>query len=88
MLQYVVEHGGESVRAMIVIRLKGLMVMLSCQKYGSNVMEKRLTIGSIHDRLIIAADIIGASEDQILVSTHYYVRRRSHTHTNTPHTHT
>uniref|UniRef100_A0A0E0EPZ7 PUM-HD domain-containing protein n=1 Tax=Oryza meridionalis TaxID=40149 RepID=A0A0E0EPZ7_9ORYZ len=66
-VQYVVEHGGESVRAMIVMRLKGLMVMLSCQKYGSNVMEKCLTIGSIHDRLIIAADIIGASEDQILM---------------------
>nr|XP_025876174.1 pumilio homolog 1-like [Oryza sativa Japonica Group] len=68
-VQYVVEHGGESVRAMIVMRLKGLMVMLSCQKYGSNVMEKCLTIGRIHDRLIIAADIVGASEDQILVNT-------------------
>nr|BAD38254.1 pumilio domain-containing protein PPD1-like [Oryza sativa Japonica Group] len=66
-VQYVVEHGGESVRAMIVMRLKGLMVMLSCQKYGSNVMEKCLTIGRIHDRLIIAADIVGASEDQILM---------------------
>lgn len=69
MLQYVVEHGGESVRAMMVMRLKGLMVMMSCQKYGSNVIEKCLTFGSIHDRLVIAADIAGAGEDQILVST-------------------
>uniref|UniRef100_A0A0D3H4C2 PUM-HD domain-containing protein n=1 Tax=Oryza barthii TaxID=65489 RepID=A0A0D3H4C2_9ORYZ len=67
LVQYVVEHGGESVRAMIVMRLKGLMVMLSYQKYGSNVMEKCLTIGSIHDRLIIAADIAGASEDQVII---------------------
>uniref|UniRef100_A0A0E0B0D8 PUM-HD domain-containing protein n=1 Tax=Oryza glumipatula TaxID=40148 RepID=A0A0E0B0D8_9ORYZ len=34
-------------------------------------MEKCLTIGSIHDRLIIAADIAGASEDQmVMVNEH------------------
>nr|CAH67954.1 H0117D06-OSIGBa0088B06.6 [Oryza sativa] len=52
---------------MMVMRLKGLMVMMSCQKYGSNVIEKCLTFGSIHDRLVIAADITGAGEDQILM---------------------
>ncbi|BAS88353.1 Os04g0276400 [Oryza sativa Japonica Group] len=52
---------------MMVMRLKGLMVMMSCQKYGSNVIEKCLTFGSIHDRLVIAADIAGAGEDQILM---------------------
>ncbi|EEC76922.1 hypothetical protein OsI_15172 [Oryza sativa Indica Group] len=51
----------------MVMRLKGLMVMMSCQKYGSNVIEKCLTFGSIHDRLVIAADITGADEDQILM---------------------
>uniref|UniRef100_A0A0E0DBL4 PUM-HD domain-containing protein n=1 Tax=Oryza meridionalis TaxID=40149 RepID=A0A0E0DBL4_9ORYZ len=55
-IQYVVEHGGESVLAMMVMRLKGLMVMMSCQKYGSNVIEKCLTFGSIHDRLTMAAE--------------------------------
>lgn len=83
MLQYVVEHGGESVRAMMVMRLKGLMVMMSCQKYGSNVIEKCLTFGSIHDRLVIAADITGAGEDQILVSTTFCHRSHTQRHTNT-----
>ncbi|KAF0896944.1 hypothetical protein E2562_030790 [Oryza meyeriana var. granulata] len=66
-VQHIVEHGGEFVRGMILTKLKGWIVQMSCRKYGSNVMEKCLTFGSIHDRLMIAAEIAYAGEEQILM---------------------
>ncbi|RCV39788.1 hypothetical protein SETIT_8G250900v2 [Setaria italica] len=57
-VQYLLEHGGQAKRSMMVSNFAGYVVSMSYNKFASNVIEACLTFGSQEDRQLITNEII------------------------------
>ncbi|RLM68986.1 hypothetical protein C2845_PM17G15260 [Panicum miliaceum] len=57
-VQFLLEHGGQARRTMMVKKFAGRVVSMSYHKYASNVIEACLSFGSREDRRLITREII------------------------------
>ncbi len=61
--QHVVEHGKQTHKDAIIAKLKSSLVLLSKQKFSSNVIEKCLKFGSDDARDLYIREILGKDND-------------------------
>lgn len=71
-VQYLLEHGGQARRSLMVKRFAGNLVGMCYKKHASNVIEACLVFGSYEDRQLIIDEIIvgagGGHWEHIMVS--------------------
>jgi pumilio RNA-binding family len=63
-VQYLLEHGGQAERSMIVRKFDRRVVSMCYHKFASNVLEKCLVFGSQEDRQLIIDEILGDAGSQ------------------------
>lgn len=62
-LQHVLEHGKPHERSQIIRELAGKIVVMSQQKFASNVVEKCLTFGGPAERELLVKEMLGTTDE-------------------------
>lgn len=61
--QHVLEHGKPHERSAIIKELAGKIVLMSQQKFASNVVEKCLTFGGPSERELLVNEMLGTTDE-------------------------